>query len=130
MNSYNKFCFHLCFFQVSVKREKCCKKCFAIIPFNFQLGNKNSFELLFKSIKCQHQRHTVFIIILKLEKNFFSLSLRYLSTKFLLLQILHQNTKSWLCNSLLLTLLFCFDQVVTQTGKVILVFHCNQGGKK
>ena len=58
-----------------------------------------------------------------------SKNIRCLSTKFLLLQILHLTTKSWLWNSLLLILLFCFDQVVTQTGKVILVFfHCNQRG--
>ena len=58
-----------------------------------------------------------------------SKNIRCFSTKFLILQILHLATKSWLCNSLLLILLFSFDQVLTQTGKVILFFHCNQEEK-
>ena len=57
-----------------------------------------------------------------------SKNIRCLSAKFLLLQILHLTTKSWLYNSLLLILLFCFDQVVTQIRKVILAFHCRGGG--
>ena len=42
--------------------------------------------------------------------------------------LLYLTTKSWVCNSSILILLFCFDQVVTQTRTMILAFHCNQGG--